>query len=52
MKNPFFFREIPVNAPFCDRQEELRQLQSWAEGKANVVLYSRIFPSLTVNRSP
>ena len=40
MKNPFFFREIPVDAPFCDRQEELRQLQSWAEGKANVVLYS------------
>lgn len=38
--NPFFFRELAVDAPFCDRSQELSQLVSYAKGKANVVLYS------------
>jgi len=40
MGNPFYFQEVPVDAPFCDREDELRELQSYAEAKANVVLYS------------
>ncbi|KPK35857.1 MAG: hypothetical protein AMK70_04510 [Nitrospira bacterium SG8_35_1] len=40
MKNPFYFRELPLNAPFCDRQTELAELLSHAENRANVVLYS------------
>jgi len=38
--NPFYFREIAIDAPFCDREEELSQLVSYANGKANVVLFS------------
>ncbi len=40
MRNPFYMQEIPINAPFCDRDEELKELQSYAEAKANVVLFS------------
>ena len=40
MSNPFHLQEIPVDAPFCDREEELGELYSYAEGGANVVLYS------------
>lgn len=40
LKNPFFFRELSMEAPFCNRQKELRELQGYAEGKANVVLFS------------
>ncbi len=40
MKNPFYLQEIPVGSPFCDRTLELRELNSFAEAKANVVLYS------------
>lgn len=40
MNNPFYFREIPPDAPFCDRDKELTELASYAKGKANVVLYS------------
>jgi hypothetical protein len=40
MENPFYLQEVPVDAPFCNRKKELKELQSYAEGKANVVLFS------------
>jgi hypothetical protein len=40
MRNPFYIQEIPIDAPFCNRAEELKELQSYGEAKANVVLYS------------
>lgn len=40
MANPFYLQEVPVDAPFCNRKKELKELQSYAEGKANVVLFS------------
>ena len=40
MSNPFYLQEVPVDAPFCDRDRELTELQSYAEAKANVVLFS------------
>jgi len=38
--NPFYFRELPLTAPFCDRQKEMEELISHAKNKANVVLFS------------
>lgn len=38
--NPFFFRELPLDAPFCDRTGELKELASFARSSAAVVLYS------------
>lgn len=38
--NPFYFRKIPVDAPFCDRVKELAELKSHAKNRANVVLIS------------
>lgn len=40
MLNPFYLQEIPVDAPFCNRVKELKELSSYAESKANVVIYS------------
>lgn len=40
MKNPFYLHEVPVDAPFCDRERELKDLSSYARAKANVVLFS------------
>ena len=40
MNNPFMFGVIPPGAPFCDRVKEIQELTSYAESKANVVLYS------------
>jgi len=40
MGNPFYLQEVPVDAPLCDRETELKELQSYAEAGANVVLYS------------
>src|SRR3990172_10464565 len=40
MANPFYLQEIPVDAPFCNRAKELKELQSYAESKANVVIFS------------
>lgn len=40
MRNPFYLQEIPVEAGFCDRTVELKELQSLAVARANVVLYS------------
>lgn len=39
-KNPFFFRELSIHDPFCNRVKELKELEGYATGKANVVLYS------------
>ncbi|MBI5185468.1 MAG: pentapeptide repeat-containing protein, partial [Nitrospinae bacterium] len=39
-KNPFYFRVIPIDAPFCDREYELNALTSHAVSNTNVVLYS------------
>lgn len=40
MQNPFHFRELPREAPFCNRQGEIRELLSHASNRANVVLVS------------
>ncbi|MBI4848289.1 MAG: ATP-binding protein [Nitrospirae bacterium] len=40
MANPFYLQEIPVDALFCNRIEELKELQSYAEARANVVIFS------------
>ena len=40
MGNPFYLQEIPVDAPFCNREKELKELQSYADANANVVIYS------------
>ncbi|HMK56922.1 MAG TPA: hypothetical protein VK448_09840 [Dissulfurispiraceae bacterium] len=40
MKNPFFFKELPVDAPFCNRRKEIRQLTSHAKNSANATLFS------------
>jgi len=40
MGNPFYLQEVPVDAPLCDRENELKELQSYAEAGANVVLFS------------
>ena len=39
-KNPFFFRELPTDGPFCNREKELKELAAHARSLANVVLYS------------
>jgi len=39
-ENPFFFRELPTDGPFCNREQELHALCSHARSFANVVLYS------------
>ena len=38
--NPFYLKEIPVDAPFCDRKKELADLISYAKSNTNVVLFS------------
>ncbi|HEY3275164.1 MAG TPA: ATP-binding protein [Syntrophorhabdaceae bacterium] len=40
MRNPFYSTELPVTAPFCDREKEMGELTSHALNRANVVLYS------------
>ncbi len=40
MGNPFYLQEVPVGAPFCNRTKELKELQTYAEAGANVVLFS------------
>jgi hypothetical protein len=40
MGNPFYLQEVLVDAPFCNRAKELKELQSYAERGANVVLFS------------
>ena len=38
--NPFYLQVVPDDRPLCDRTTELRELASFAESGANVVLYS------------
>ena len=40
MKNPFFLKPLPLSAPFCDREKELKDLVKHAENSADVVLSS------------
>ncbi len=40
MENPFYFQEVPVDAPFCNRKRKLKELRIYAEGRANVVFFS------------
>ncbi|MBW1999101.1 MAG: ATP-binding protein [Deltaproteobacteria bacterium] len=40
MSNPFKFRELGPDDPFCDRQEEKRKLLSYATSGTNAVLFS------------
>jgi AAA+ ATPase superfamily predicted ATPase len=40
IRNPFFFREISRDEPFCNRQQEFRELTDHANSLANVVLFS------------
>ncbi len=39
-KNPFFFREISRDEPFCNREKEFQDLIYHAESLTNVVVYS------------
>ncbi len=38
--NPFTFKEIDPDSPFCNRQQEQRDLLGYARANANVVLFS------------
>ena len=40
MNNLFVLGVIPPGAPFCNRSKELKELMSYSESNANVVLYS------------
>jgi len=40
MPNPFLIETLPPDSPFCDRQDEIDQLQSCAESGTNLVLFS------------
>ena len=39
-ENPFFFRELSPDAPFCNREQAQRDLLSYARSSAAVLLYS------------
>ena len=39
IRNPFSLKEIPIDGPFCDRKNEMKELSSHARNYANVVLY-------------
>ena len=38
--NPFQFRELPVDGPFCNRHKEFSDLVAYAQAGAAVVVYS------------
>ena len=40
MNNPFYLQQLPVDAPFCDRERELRELTAFGEARASVVLFA------------
>lgn len=40
MNNPFYFKALPENAPFCDRVAELKALVKYAKSKNDLVLYA------------
>lgn len=39
-KNPFIFKPIPVESPFCDRIEILQKLKEYAQNGSDIVLSS------------
>ena len=39
-KNPFYFRELPIDGPFCNREDDLKALCAHARSLAHVVMYS------------
>ena len=39
-RNPFYLYTLPVDAPFCNREQEIKDLLSFARSGTNVVLYS------------
>lgn len=40
MANPFYIKQINLDAPFCNRVKEIDELTAFAESKNNVVLHS------------
>lgn len=40
MPNPFYIKQINLDAPFCNRVKEIDELTAFAESKNNVVLHS------------
>lgn len=40
LKNRFYFRELRIDGPFCNREEEQKEQASPAQSLANLVLYS------------
>lgn len=40
LQNPFYFRVLPPEAPFCNRKKEMDELISHVKNKANVILFS------------
>ncbi len=41
MKNPFNFYSISTDNDFCNRNEDIKQLNSYISNSANIVLYSK-----------
>jgi len=39
-QNPFYTRELPLHAPFCNRVKEIDEIARHAQNKMNVVLFS------------
>jgi hypothetical protein len=40
MTNPFYIKQVPLDAPFCNRAQEMADLEGYAESKNNVVIHS------------
>lgn len=40
MANPFYIKQLPLNAPFCNRLKEIEELCRFAESKNDVVIHS------------
>jgi len=40
MANPFYIKQLPLDAPFCNRQKEIAELCRLAESRNDVVIHS------------
>ncbi|MGB9080920.1 MAG: hypothetical protein WCD00_06435, partial [Desulfuromonadaceae bacterium] len=40
MPNPFYIKQLPLDAPFCNRKKEIAELCRLAESKNDVVIHS------------
>jgi hypothetical protein len=40
MANPFYIKQLPLDAPFCNRRKEIEELCRLAESKNDVVIHS------------